>query len=215
MFRALLISISLHLMMLLSPIFTGGAMGPSFSAKDAVLGVTLRHAAGVGKALVAQHGGVLPDKTLAARVVEGGALAIKPKGASERPASALVIEATPGDLQMDGREEGPRVPSEARVHSTEGEQEYRLNVSREARRFRRYPPIARERGWEGVAVVTVSMTLAAASPVVSLERSSGYDELDSQALEMMAAAVRLASLPEGMRGRRFAISLPVEYRLAE
>jgi protein TonB len=92
---------------------------------------------------------------------------------------------------------------------------YRLNVARNARQFKAYPSLALENGWEGVVHVSVAMPIGLGSPIVSLGRSSGHGVLDRQALEMVARAVSLAVLPDGMRGRNLTISLPVEYRLAD
>ena len=92
---------------------------------------------------------------------------------------------------------------------------YRLSLAREARRFKRYPPLARENLWEGRVLLTLHVAANAAWPVVSLEDSSGYDVLDSQAMEMIASAVRLVALPDELRGKAFAISLPIYYRLTD
>lgn len=93
--------------------------------------------------------------------------------------------------------------------------QYRLNVARSARQFKVYPSLARDNGWEGVVHVSVVMAMGMANPAVSLDRSSGHRVLDRQALEMVEQAVSLAIMPEGMRGRNLSISLPVEYRLAD
>lgn len=93
--------------------------------------------------------------------------------------------------------------------------QYRLNVARNARQFKFYPSLARDNGWEGVVHVSVVMATGMANPAVSLDRSSGHRVLDRQALEMVEQAVSLAIMPEGMRGRNLSISLPVEYRLAD
>lgn len=93
--------------------------------------------------------------------------------------------------------------------------QYRLNVARSARQFKVYPLLARENGWEGVVHVSVTMPIGLEPPAVSLDRSSGHETLDLQALEMVELAVNLATVPEGMNGRGLRISVPVEYRLAD
>lgn len=105
----------------------------------------------------------------------------------------------------------------AKLQSTAAEElgQYRLNVARNARQFKVYPSLARDNGWEGVVHVSVVMATGMANPIVSLDRSSGHRVLDRQALEMVEQAVSLAIMPEGMRGRNLSISLPVEYRLAD
>jgi protein TonB len=90
-----------------------------------------------------------------------------------------------------------------------------MNLAREARRFKDYPGMARVLGWEGVAVVVVNTGAGVAVPVVSLSQSSGFDALDQAALDLVGQAVGTAALPENLRGRQFALTLPIHYRLDE
>ena len=92
---------------------------------------------------------------------------------------------------------------------------YRLNLSREARRFKRYPAIARERGLEGIVVVVVSTRAGVTLPQVSLSQGSGETVLDQQALEMVNFAVRYALMPNSLRQRDFGIDLPIHFSLDE
>lgn len=83
----------------------------------------------------------------------------------------------------------------------------------EARRYKRYPRLARERGWQGVVEVTVH--LGAAGPGASLGRSSGFAALDDQAVDMISQAVRQTPVPEALRGRELSFVLPVQFSLDE
>ena len=96
--------------------------------------------------------------------------------------------------------------------SVDGLRQYRLALAREARRSKRYPPVARERGWEGRVEVTVVVG-AATGPAVSLGRSSGIAVLDEQAVAMITQAVVTAALPESLAGRSFRLSVPVAFSL--
>lgn len=95
----------------------------------------------------------------------------------------------------------------------DGVRQYRLSLAREARRFKRYPDQARERGGEGVVVLIVTTVAGVAIPQVKLSQSSGSDLLDQAALELLEIAVQSATLPESLRGHQFALTLPVHYRL--
>ena len=97
--------------------------------------------------------------------------------------------------------------------SLEGFQQYRLNLAREARRFRQYPAYARERGWEGEVVVVLSAQPGSDVPVLRLGKGSGHESLDQQALEMIKSAARRAVMPDTLSGKRFSISVPVQFRL--
>jgi protein TonB len=90
---------------------------------------------------------------------------------------------------------------------------YRLSLASAARRFKRYPALARERGWEGTAEITLNVSTLMPGPEAVLVRSSGRNLLDEQALEMIAQAARITSLPEGLKGRDFRVLLPVKFSL--
>lgn len=90
---------------------------------------------------------------------------------------------------------------------------YRLSLARQARRFKDYPAIARENAWQGVVILNIYGVPGGDVPVLAMAQSSGHALLDSLAVEMMTHAVRQSSLPGSMRGKGFAITLPVHYRL--
>ncbi|MDE2585428.1 MAG: energy transducer TonB [Betaproteobacteria bacterium] len=97
--------------------------------------------------------------------------------------------------------------------SADAMRQYRLALGSEARRYKRYPRLARERGWEGVVEVTVHLGPAGAS--ASLGHGSGFTALDDQAVEMIAQAARQTPVPEGLRGKDVSFSLPVQFSLDE
>ncbi len=101
----------------------------------------------------------------------------------------------------------------AEESNLDGVRQYRLSLAREARRFKRYPGLARERGWEGVVVVVVTTVAGVGVPQVKLSQSSGFEPLDQAALELLELAVQSAVLPETLRGRQFALTLPIHFRL--
>ncbi len=92
---------------------------------------------------------------------------------------------------------------------------YRLSLASAARRFKRYPALAKERGWEGTVDVAINVYTLSPVPDVVLVRSSGRSVLDEQALEMMLQAARVTALPEGLKGRDFGVLLPVKFSLDE
>lgn len=93
--------------------------------------------------------------------------------------------------------------------------EYRLALAVQARRFRRYPAVARERGQEGTVEVAISVKAGLPAPQVGVSASSGHAALDAQAQEMMRQAALAAPLPGGLRGRDFRVVLPVVFSLDE
>lgn len=99
--------------------------------------------------------------------------------------------------------------------SADGLRQYRLALARESRRFKRYPEMARESGWQGVVSVLIEVAAVGGGHEVSLAQGSGYEVLDQQALEMVGQAVRVAALPESLKGKGFRLSLPVRYALED
>ena len=116
--------------------------------------------------------------------------------------------------------ESPRPAESAPVQSpragvsAEGLRQYRFALAREARRHRQYPPLARSRGWEGVAEVRVEVN-PGQHPAVALSRSSGHELLDTQALEMMRLAIVSAILPDTLRGYSFSVPVPISFSLED
>lgn len=99
--------------------------------------------------------------------------------------------------------------------SEDGLRQYRLALAREARRFKRYPAYARERGWQGDVVILLAASPLMETPMISLEKASGHSLLDDQALDIVRRAASQAALPEALRGKRFQIAIPIQFRLDE
>lgn len=127
---------------------------------------------------------------------------LPPAGEAGAAALAGEVPATPGAT----------APPVAGV-SADGLREYGLALAREARRFRRYPALARERGWAGRVEVAIAAGHLGAPPAVSLARGSGLEALDQEALAMITRAAQRAILPASLRGQQFRLVLPVEFAL--
>ena len=136
--------------------------------------------------------------------------------ASDRPAETVTTPPILGIQNknaVSGRQADLSEIKSTEIKNAEGIGEYRLGLAREARRFKRYPSVARENAWTGVVVLMIQGAASSATPIVSIDQSSGHAVLDAQALEMLEKAARLAPLPDSLMGKRFAISLPIHYRL--
>jgi len=92
--------------------------------------------------------------------------------------------------------------------------QYRVQLIDEARRHKRYPPIARENNWQGNVLVGVAIA-ADGRASVTLKGSSGHEILDRQALDMFRQAARAVPLPPALRGREFALEVRAVYGLEE
>lgn len=92
--------------------------------------------------------------------------------------------------------------------------DYRFRLAKQVRQFRRYPVQARQRGWEGQVELTLQY-LPATGGRVSVTRSSAYEILDKQALEMIQNAFNATDLPVGLKSKSFRLVLPIDFRLDE
>lgn len=77
---------------------------------------------------------------------------------------------------------------------------------------KRYPRLAQQRGWQGEVMLHVVVDASGRLLDVSVERSSGFEALDREALEMVR---RAAPFPfaNGMKKEDVSMPLPVVFRL--
>jgi len=214
--RALLISLALHLVALVSavPELPGGQEGNQGGRRG--IAANLR-GPDVAQETISQAAtlGRRNDRPVAAT---RGAVGIEPIRAGGNsgiasfsgPTVAFETHGRNADQNVSGED-----ASEGALSAGDGEYVYRLNLAREARRYKRYPAGIDGREIEGVVVVSVSVQLAERWPETRLQKSSGDEALDRAALAMMEQAVKTARIPLELQGRRFRIAVPVEYRLAD
>ncbi|MES2553563.1 MAG: energy transducer TonB [Pseudomonadota bacterium] len=86
-------------------------------------------------------------------------------------------------------------------------------LAREIAKHKQYPRIAQMRGWEGE--VTLELQLDSNGNLTSSKvfKSSNYEALDKQALEMVKKASPFPLPPDALRGRSFTILVPVSFKL--
>lgn len=80
-------------------------------------------------------------------------------------------------------------------------------------RFFSYPPIARQRGWQGHVRVAFTVQADGRLTDARITRSSGYHVLDASALEALRRVGRLPQAREWLHGQALPMELPVIYRL--
>lgn len=112
----------------------------------------------------------------------------------------------------------PRLAAAARATASDGLdgdglRQFRLALAREARRYKRYPERAQAAGLVGTAEVRVEVGAGGTAREARLARSSGHELLDAAAVEMLRQAAPRTALPESLRGRAFAVNLPVVFDL--
>ncbi len=92
-------------------------------------------------------------------------------------------------------------------------EQYRLALIVATRRYKRYPAIAMEKGWQGR--VEVHMVIGANGMIASatIKASSGHEILDHQALDMLKKGKTTVQIPASLRGREFNVDVPVIFNL--
>jgi periplasmic protein TonB len=137
---------------------------------------------------------------------------IRPEPAAPSPVPAPPAPAVPPVAALDPQPAAP-APAQPPAEVLSRDQ-YRVLLIDEARRHKRYPPLARENNWQGDVRVAVAVA-ANGRPTVTLRGSSGYEVLDRQALEMFTQAARAVPIPPALRGKEFALEVRAVYGLED
>jgi protein TonB len=150
-----------------------------------------------------------------ATTVDSAARREEPARASERETASLAWSERASAVGNLPANAALRRDSDEQGASLSGIRQFRLALAIEARRYRRYPEMARRAGLAGTADVRVSIDAAGSGRQVELGHTSGNPTLDAAALEMMRLAVQRAVLPDSLRGQSFAVLLPVVFEIEQ
>jgi protein TonB len=91
--------------------------------------------------------------------------------------------------------------------------QYRLALIGVARRYKRYPAQAMDKGWQGRVEIRLVVGANGAIQSSLVKASSGYEILDNQALDMVNKAKPLTPIPAALWGREFTVDIPVIFDL--
>jgi protein TonB len=103
--------------------------------------------------------------------------------------------------------------SSAETTKTDSLEKYRLTLIDAVKRFKRYPIHAMEKGWQGR--VEIRLVIGPNGTIMStiIKRSSNYQILDDQALDMVKKGTGREPIPSALRGREFSLDIPVIFEL--
>ncbi len=148
-----------------------------------------------------------PQKALLAPVPEQSPPA--PSPAQQTPAVARAQEPQAPSAQADAP---TKASSEVSADAATLRQ-YLVALVDAANLYKRYPPQARDRGWEGR--VEIRLVIGANGMIKSavIKTSSNYQILDDQALDMVRKGKPRVQIPPGLRGREFTVDVPVIFEL--
>ena len=80
-------------------------------------------------------------------------------------------------------------------------------------KYKQYPKIAQMRGWQGTVIVDLEIDTKGAVISIKIKKSSTYEVLDNEALEMIKKASPFPAPPESLRGKNFNVLVPISFKL--
>jgi protein TonB len=148
--------------------------------------------------------------------------AVRPAPAESAPADSAAAASSASSAAPGQARSAPQppvgAPTEASARSgSEVDsgtlEQYRLALIVATRRYKRYPAIAMEKGWQGRVEVRMEIGANGLLASASIKRSSGHEILDNQALDMLKKGKTTVQIPTGLRGRAFNVDVPVIFNL--
>ena len=150
-------------------------------------------------------------------VVEKSAPARSPSGLVRRDSAENQIQianAAAEKLFKQSRQTMRATGSPNTVHPNEAARALiRGHLETDLSRYFSYPPIARQRGWQGHVHVAFTVQADGQLTDARVTQSSGYHVLDVSALEALRRVGRLPQAREWLQGETLTMELPVIYRL--
>ena len=80
-------------------------------------------------------------------------------------------------------------------------------------KYKQYPKIAQMRGWQGLIIIELQLNPQGGVIYSQIKKSSGYDVLDQEALEMIKRASPFPQPPEALRSKNFTVLVPISFKL--
>ena len=80
-------------------------------------------------------------------------------------------------------------------------------------KYKQYPKIAQMRGWQGTVIADLEIDTKGAVISIKIKKSSTYEVLDNEALEMIRKASPFPAPPESLRGKNFNVLVPISFKL--
>jgi protein TonB len=80
-------------------------------------------------------------------------------------------------------------------------------------KYKQYPKLAQMRGWQGIVIVELEMSPSGAVLSMTIKKSSGYEILDAEAMQMIQRAIPLPAPPESLKSKNFTVLVPVSFQL--
>lgn len=139
--------------------------------------------------------------------VQPEVIAVAPRAETPPPAftaPAPIVEPQPVEV--------PKQPQFSDEDIDNAKNRYGAALTREIAKHKQYPKIAQTRGWQGEALIALHLDSNGKVVKSEIEKSSGFESLDNQALTMVRKS-SFPAPPEALKGRSFEITVPVTFKL--
>ena len=154
-----------------------------------------------------------PATPRAAEVATASALPAEPSAAAPSGSPSGAIAARPSEAQRAAESPGAGTARSGSDADAVTLAQYRLALIGAARRYKRYPAQALDKGWQGRVEIRLVVGANGTIQTSLVKTSSGYEVLDNQALDMVKKAKPLTPIPAALRGREFSVDIPVIFDL--
>ncbi|MGH8750589.1 MAG: TonB family protein [Burkholderiales bacterium] len=130
-----------------------------------------------------------------------------PRESAAPPQPAPVVETTAKPVEALAIPVAKAVPETAWIDG------YGRTLSTLIARYQRYPHVALLRSWQGTAQLQLIISGTGKMLSASVLRSSGFEVLDKQALEMVQRAAPFPEPPQALREREVTVMVPIVFKL--
>jgi len=154
-----------------------------------------------------------PAVARAPEVPAAPALPAEPSASAPSGSAPGASAAGPAEAQSAAGSPGAGTTRSGSDADTGTRDQYRLALIVTARRYKRYPAQAMDKGWQGKVEIRLVVGANGTLQSTLIKASSGYEILDNQALDMVKKAKPLTPIPAALRGREFTVDIPVIFDL--
>jgi periplasmic protein TonB len=144
-------------------------------------------------------------------------LSVEPAPQAAQPAVAIpaapAVPAAPAAGTESASAQQPGSAASGPDPGTVGQ--FRLELMKLARGYKKYPRIAQDNSWEGRVELRIAIGEDGAISSLTVKKSTGRAVLDDEAQAMIRAAKSRAAIPPGLRGKAFTLEIAVDFLLKE
>lgn len=157
----------------------------------------------------------IPDKTPTTVPLSKPPVSVKPKEEQVTETNPKP-EANPTRVitkAADEPQETKTVSAPSPEKITAATNDYSSLLAAAIAKYKQYPKIAQMRGWQGLIIIELQLNPQGGVIYSQIKKSSGYDVLDQEALEMIKRAAPFPQPPEALRSKNFIVLVPISFKL--